>query len=222
VGPAQAEPISAQWPPAAAAGADVVITYSFSNLLDGRLLALEPWQLRAATEEALTLWSTYAPIHFFETTDSGPMPSDDSYSAAGHPQIRIGHHQMTDLAHAYYPGEDGLARDVHFAESIPWTLNGQWNFLEAVTHELGHSLGLPHVEGELAIMNAFYPQQRFTGLGTAFLFARDIADLRAIYGAGQGSVHALDPVPEPATVVLIASGLAGLAAARRRRNRRFT
>jgi hypothetical protein len=202
----------------------VVITYSFSNLLDGRLMPLQPWQLRSATEEALTLWSTFAPIHFYEVIDSGPPPSDGSYSAAGHPQIRIGHHQTTDLAHAYYPGSDGLAQDVHFAQSIPWTLNGQWNFLEAVTHEIGHTLGLEHVEGELAIMNPFYPLQRFSGLGTAFLFARDIADLRAIYGAGHGSVHALAlapaPAPEPGTIVLIASGLAGLAAARRRRNRR--
>jgi len=216
-----AAPIGLQWPQSGGPGADVVITYSYSNLLDGSFLLVTPSELRAATEEALGLWATYAPIHFIEMPDSGPPPSDESYDANGYPQIRIGHHTSSDLAHAYYPGTDGLSGDVHVDSGIPWTLgDGHWNFLEAITHELGHALGLGHELDEPAIMNPFYPQQRFTTLGSAFLFPNDIAALQQIYGAGHGSVQPLAPTPEPATILLVGAGLAALARGRGGRTRR--
>jgi hypothetical protein len=210
--------VGLQWPQAGGAGSPVYITYSYSNLLDGAFLLATPAELRAATEEALGLWAAHAPLHFIEQPDSGPRPEDLSYSADGHPQIRIGHHVMPELAHAYYPGDDGLAGDVHFASGIPWTIGiGHWNFLEAVTHELGHALGLAHELDEDAIMNPSYPSHRFDGLGSAFLFPGDIRSLQAIYGSGIGSVQPLDPTPEPATCLLVGAGLAALVHARRRR-----
>lgn len=210
-----ADPIGMSWPQPGGPGTPVVVTYSFSNLLDGGLGGLSPWQLRAATEEALALWSRYAPLHFKERPDSGPPPSDVPYPANGFPQIRIGYTELVEVARAYFPGSDGLAGDIHFDTTVPWTLGpSRWNFLEAITHELGHGLGLLHEPELLAIMNPSFPEPRFGGLGTAFLFPADIERLQALYGAGNGSV---EPIPEPGTLVLVGSGLATLLHASRRR-----
>jgi len=64
-------------------------------------------------------------------------------------------------------------------------------------------------------MNPFYPQHRFSDLGSAFLHPADIQQVRTLYGAGSGSVTPIDPIPEPATIMLVAVGL-GLLARRRR------
>jgi hypothetical protein len=209
------------WPQPNGPGTPVVVTYSYSNLLDGTFLLLKPDQLRGATEEALRLWASAAPLRFVERPDSGPAPSDANYAAAGHPQVRIGHHAATDLAHAFFPGQAGLSGDVHFDTGIPWTLGeNNWNLLEAMVHELGHALGLPHESGRLAVMNPMYPSSRFGRLGSAFLFPADVEALQAIYGQGVGSVEPLDPVPEPAAWLLVATGLSALARMRHRQRQK--
>jgi hypothetical protein len=215
---AAADPLSLQqWQTPAGNGGPVYVSYSYSNLFDGTFLLLSPAELRDATQEALALWARYAPLHFTEQPDSGPTVSDLSYSAAGVPQIRIGHHTSGDLAHAYFPGEDGLAGDIHFSSGVPWSLGTtHWNYLETITHELGHALGLVHDEVEPAIMNPSYPTHRFGGLGTAYLYPSDIRQLRAIYGFGTGSVTPISPTPEPTTFLLVAGGLAAVARMRRR------
>jgi hypothetical protein len=215
VKPAGADPVRLG---SGAPGQPVVITYSYSNLLDGTFLRMNPALIRAATEEALALWAAFAPLYFVEQPDSGPPPSDTAYPVSGTPQIRIGHHPTMTAAHAFFPNElDGLGSDVHLDSGGAWNLgDGAWNFLETITHELGHSLGLEHELDVLAIMNPSYPQQRFTSLGTGFLYPADIEQLRSLYGAGRGSVTPLDPAPEPGTLLLAASGIALLAYRRRR------
>lgn len=198
-------------------GGPIYITYSYSNLLDGTFLLISPGELRQATEEALRLWASYAPLHFTERIDSGPAVSDLPYTAGSHPHIRIGHHESAELAHAFFPGQDGLAGDTHVASGVPWSVGtGHWNFLETITHELGHSLGLVHEHVEPAIMNPSYPTHRFGGLGTAYLYPSDIRALRAIYGVGTGSVTPMTATPEPATYLLVAGGLALVARMRRK------
>ena len=215
---AAAEPINLAWPQPNGPGSPVYISYSYSNLLDGTFFLISPDEFRAATEEALRLWAANAPLNFIEVQDSGPPPSDSPYSADLHPQIRIGHHDTADLAHAYYPGVDGLAGDVHIATGIPWTIGeGHWNFLEAITHELGHAIGLEHELLEPAVMNPSYPSHRFQGLGTRFLFPADIRAEQRIYGVGVGSVHAIDLSPEQSTYLLVGGGLSALLLARRAR-----
>ena len=218
---ALADPIHAAWPQPGGPGSPLTLIYSYSNLFDGSFKLLTERELRAATEEALWLWSAHAPIFFVEQVDAGPPPGDTAYPASSHPQIRIGHHPMDDLGHAFFPSvPDGLAGDVHIAAGVPWTLGvGRWNFLEVVTHELGHALGLPHIDDQDSVMNSLFPMPRFGGLGTGLLLPAEILALQAFYGAGSGAVSPLQPIPEPATLLLTGGGLALLL--RRRVTRRL-
>lgn len=151
------------------------------------------------------LWATYAPLNFVEMEDSGPAVNDSdyypSYPASSYPQIRIGQHDLTSssggnvLAHAYYSWDQsyGLSGDIHFDNKDTWSdgpFSG-YDFLEVATHEIGHALSIMHEEsGPTAIMNPYYGS-RFSGLGTGFLFADDIAAIQGMYGAGVGSVTSL-------------------------------
>ena len=125
-------------------------TYSYSNLLDGGL-SLEPsfreYDMLIAVEEALALWASHAPLRFDEVPDSGPEVSDEIYSAAGHPQIRIGHYSFDNniLGRAYLPNSfDGRSQDVHLDDS-----DRTWSeslFFKTVAHEFGHALDLDHFD----------------------------------------------------------------------------
>jgi hypothetical protein len=206
----------------------IALTYSYSNLFDGTLhTVLSPAQLRAATEEAFAVWARHAPIYFFEAPDAGPPPSDVDYSPAGVPDVRIGHHDASSYSHAFYPwASGGLARDVHLltAHTDPfyWSLGDDpspyaIDFMATMVHEIGHALGLAHYEGEPSIMNTTLIWS-YAGLGTAFLFPRDILSIQALYGTGTGAVYPLDDVtatPEPGTLMLLAVPVAALLRRRR-------
>jgi hypothetical protein len=221
--PAQADPF--RWPQPGGPGTPIVLTYSFSNLLDQQFLAeLSTADIRTSTAEAFGLWSRYAPLNFVERSDSGPAASDWQYAPDGHPDIRIGYHLIGDdavLAHAYLPSDtavNGLAGDIHFNSitTHAWTVGGEFpaiGFLEVITHEIGHSLGLDHILFADAIMQPGHAF-RFRGAGTGYLLAPDIDALRSLYGSGVGSVQ---PIPEPSTILLLAAGFAVLAIRRGRR-----
>ncbi|MDZ4687138.1 MAG: matrixin family metalloprotease [Planctomycetaceae bacterium] len=186
-----------KWPQPGGLGTPVPITYSYSNLLDGSL-SVSNVQLKAAVEEALSVWAAEAPLIFTEIPDTGPLPTDaeSSYPAGITPNLRFGHHTMDGasgvLAHAYFPSSvtDGLPGDLHFDSAENWDIApspGKIDFLEVALHEIGHTLGLGHQNPPpTAIMNPFYGE-RFSGLGSAFLFQDDIDGIKSIYVTGAPS-----------------------------------
>jgi len=81
------------------------------------------------------------------------------------------------LAHAYFPRYGG---DVHMDDSENWTENSYkgTNFLQTLTHEIGHSLGLSHSRVSAAVMAPFY-----RGWDPAFkLHSDDIRGIQSLYG----------------------------------------
>ena len=205
---------AAKWPQAAK-GDPVTITYSYSNLLNGGLLnkeneSVSPIFIKNAVDEALSLWTQVAPLHFVETTDNGPPASDGAYSCSTCGQIRLGHHNIgtpggVDVkAHAYFPTGStgfGLQGDVHFDRSNRWEPIGHIDpvtgadypdILGATIHEVGHSIDIRHSNIDGA--NMFPRFLRASGPGTAYLHSDDIAAVQKIYGAGVGSVT---PLIEP-------------------------
>jgi hypothetical protein len=239
VAPAWARADNIGWPQPDGPGSPVILTYSFSNLFDfGFNTALQPEDLREATVAALVVWSRYAPLNFVEVRDSGPSPVEALYPADGHANIRIGYMPTlpdSAAAHAHLPRAatavaDGLDGDVHLSNDLTAFSARTWgrttddplalDFFSAMLHEFGHSLGIRHIDGAVAVMGMEF--QVFPNPGAATLFPADIEAIRALYGAGRGAVLTLDgavlPTPEPSSVVLIGTGLAFLARRVRRRN----
>lgn len=219
--------------PQEALGAPVTLTYSYSNLLDGGLLdasgrPLGKRQILSAVEEAFSVWSAVAPLHFIEVPDQGGPPPLGNYPAGQFGAIRLGHRAIDGMGNvkglAYFPPRPGespssctICGDVHFDVQDRWETIGTLDLpdlLGAAIHELGHALGLAHTSIREANMYPVF--RRHTGPGSGWLHPDDIAGIHAIYGEGVGSVAPLFHVPEPSTWVLLAVGGIGILRLRRR------
>ncbi len=200
-GPGTSTPSAADtWSQSGGLGAEVTITYSYSNLFDGELgrrSDFTEYEMLLAIEEALGLWASVAPLVFVESEDRGRLPDDDdrSYSGFNRPKIRIGHHAFSEntLGHAYFPASSwvGLAGDLHFDDTASDGQGRTWSeslFLYVAAHELGHSLGVEHIDEPIAVMNPTAVASRFGRLGGGFLYQPDIDAIQSLYGEGTGRV----------------------------------
>lgn len=180
-------------------GKAFTLTYSLSSGFLNGINGLSKSQIRSAVQKSFSVIAKYVPINFVEQTDRGLSGKElltranrGEFPRAGN-EAKLRFHRDTidgnsgTLARAYFPSESvSIGGDLFFD-------NERWDpglFVETVLHELGHALGLEHVNGVNAIMNPSI-KRRFSSIDKADLLPDDIATLRRAYGSGKGSVKPL-------------------------------
>ncbi|XP_006150151.1 interstitial collagenase isoform X2 [Tupaia chinensis] len=135
-----------------------------------------------AIEKAFDLWSK-ATVLTFTKVHEGEADILLSFLRGDHHDNSPFNGPGGQLAHAFQPGA-GLGGDVHLDEDETWTDDFRdYNLLQVVAHELGHSLGLSHSKDIGALM---YPNYIFTG--DVLLSQDDIDGIQAIYGPSKNPI----------------------------------
>ncbi|XP_071578932.1 neutrophil collagenase-like, partial [Temnothorax nylanderi] len=120
------------------------------------------------------------------------------------------------LAHAYLPtNEAGFVSEVHVDGDEPWHIHvsknppNTFSLHFTLTHEIGHSLGLPHNERKTSVMFAYSPDKQYPVRLDRF----DILDIQRLYGEKRTNAPSQTPPPPPpppaATAITAAATIAG-------------
>ena len=148
------------------------------------------------TKAAFDLWAQYSSLAFTRNAQHSDIII--SYRSRNHPNALRGKHSKlceypfdgpgTELAHAFLPtGEYDFVSEVHVDEEKPWhtRLNAnppeKLSLLIALTHEIGHALGIPHNTNNQSIMFPFMTEHSFP----VKLNVEDIAAIQNLYGVGE-------------------------------------
>lgn len=157
------------------------VTYDFANYTDD----LPKDQVEAAIAWAFGLWEAHCSLSFSRSVANPDIrilfaagyhghlsgyPADKPFDGPGYV-----------LAHAYPPGSESIAGDVHFDDSEIWAVTlpvpaGKYDLMSVAAHEIGHSLGLDHSGNPASLMHPHNHRQRH-------LDPSDIQAIRALYGA---------------------------------------
>jgi hypothetical protein len=165
---------------------------------------LDSGRVRKAIKEAFAVWATVIPLTF---TEVGPNDQSDMQFGFGTKDHADGFSfdgRGSVLAHAFFPKDGRL----HFDDDELWTYedasqikDGSYTDLLSVTiHEMGHALGLPHLQQEEAIMYPYYRHPELDSNGKIKPFVLNQYDINAIqeaYGPRDGS--GTRPTQKPTT-----------------------
>jgi hypothetical protein len=171
------------------------LTYSFGELTT----KLPADQIRTAVQRALAEWARYAKLSFTETRVRTSQRNIDilfAGGAHGDPFPFDGPGRV--LAHTYFPAPPNLepiAGDMHFDDAENWRLDGDIDFQSVALHEVGHALGLAHLDDPNSVMYAFYRRK-------LELQGADIAALLELYASVDLPGGGGNPPPPPPTVPL--------------------
>jgi len=130
--------------------------------------------------KAFQFWSSVTNLKFFEKT-TGEVDIPIEFVTYDHGDGNPFDGPGGTLAHAYYP-ETG---DIHVDDTEDWTLDSSQgtNFLQTLTHEIGHSIGLDHSTNNKAVMFPFIQQysSQFS------LHLDDILGAQSLYGSPEST-----------------------------------
>ncbi|XP_040833157.1 matrilysin [Ochotona curzoniae] len=145
---------------------------------------LSPTRVDQLVAKAFSLWSKEIPLHF-KRLQSGTADIMIGFARGAHGDDNPFDGPGNTLAHAFPPGP-GLGGDAHFDKDEPWSdgSGSGISFLYAVTHELGHSLGLDHSSDPNAVM---YPTYEHKDSQNFKLGRDDIESIQKLYGKNRNS-----------------------------------
>ncbi len=152
------------------------LTYHIGDIPEN----IDDAQFRAAIEAAFAAWTDFADITVEETSIRRQRDSIDINFASIDGQ-------GSTLAKAYFPDDvirSRIAGDIVFDSNERWefgNLRGSaaTDLLLVAVHEIGHALGLEHIEDRSSVMyDSVSPNQFFTGLSQV-----DIDAIQTLYAA---------------------------------------
>merc|ERR1739844_286149 len=148
-------------------------------------------QVDADVKKAFRFWSDATTLKFVKR-NSGDVDIQIGFFTFSHGDAVPFDGRGGTLAHAFFPRYGG---DVHLDDSEDWSANSNrgTNFLQTLTHEIGHSLGLSHSKIPTSVMAPFY-----RGWNSKFkLHSDDIQGIQAMYGDPPAATKA--PIVFPTT-----------------------
>jgi len=149
-----------------------LLTYRYVNYPSS---GLTKRQVDLETEKAFDMWAEVSGMNFQKST-SGSADIEIKF------EYIDGRNGV--LARAYFPGQGKISGDAFFDTQELWSVTPGvgTQFLNVLTHEFGHSLGLKHTNVRGSVMWAYY-----LGWNRNFrLGPDDIKGIQYLYGPPQG------------------------------------